>query len=65
MEVILKTEVHKLGGRGDLVKVADGYARNYLLPQKLAILATPGSKKVIEHMKAAGLRREAKLKGDA
>ena len=65
MEVILKTEVPKLGGRGDLVKVADGYARNFLLPRKLAIPATPGSKKAIEQMKAAGLRREAKLKSDA
>jgi len=65
MEVILKTEVPKLGGRGDLVKVADGYARNYLLPQKLAIAATPGTKKTIADMKAAGLRREAKLESDA
>ena len=65
MEVILKTEVPKLGGRGDVVKVADGYARNYLLPRKLAIAASKGSKKVIEDMKAAALRREAKLKSDA
>ena len=65
MEVILKTEVPKLGGRGDVVKVADGFARNYLLPKKLAIEATQGTKKVIADMKAAGLRREAKLKGDA
>jgi len=65
VEVILKTQVANLGGRGDLVKVADGYARNFLLPRKLAILATGGSRKAIEHMKAAALRREAKLKGDA
>ncbi len=65
MEVILKTEVPKLGGRGDVVKVADGYARNYLLPKKLAILATSGSKKVIADMKAATLRKEAKQKSDA
>ena len=65
MEVILKAEVPKLGGRGDVVKVADGYARNYLLPRKLAIQASDGSKKVIADMKAAGLRREAKLKSDA
>ena len=65
MEVILKTEVPKLGGRGDVVKVADGYARNYLLPRKLAIVATSGSKKTIADMKAAGLRREAKLHSDA
>ena len=65
MEVILKTEVPKLGGRGDVVKVADGFARNYLLPRKLAIQATSSNKKVIDDMKAASLRREAKLKGDA
>ena len=65
MEVILKTEVPKLGGRGDVVDVSDGYARNYLLPRKLAIAATSGSKKVIDDMKAAALRRETKLKGDA
>jgi len=45
--------------------VADGYARNYLLPRKLAIAATTGSKQVIRDMKAAGLRREAKLTSDA
>ena len=65
MEVILKAEVPKLGGRGDVVKVAAGYARNYLLPRKLAIEATSGAKKSIEAMKAATLRKEAKLKGDA
>ncbi|MBI3664869.1 MAG: 50S ribosomal protein L9 [Acidobacteria bacterium] len=65
MEVILKSEVAKLGGRGDLVRVSDGYARNYLLPRKLAIPATASSKKAIEQMKAAALRREAKLKSDA
>ena len=48
MEVILREHVDKLGRRGDLVKVADGYARNYLLPRKLALLATEGNKKQIE-----------------
>ena len=51
MEVILKEHVDNLGRRGDLVKVADGYARNYLLPRKLALLATDGNKKVIEREK--------------
>lgn len=51
MEVILREHVDKLGRRGDLVKVADGYARNYLLPRKLALLATDGNKKVIEREK--------------
>ncbi len=41
MEVILKEDVSKLGSRGDVVKVAEGYGRNYLIPQKLAIEATP------------------------
>ena len=48
MEVILREHVDNLGRRGELVKVADGYARNYLLPRKLALLATEGNKKVIE-----------------
>jgi len=51
MEVILREHVDNLGRRGDLVKVADGYARNYLLPRKLALLATAGNKKVIEREK--------------
>lgn len=48
MEVILREHVDHLGRRGELVKVADGYARNYLLPRKMALLATEGNKKVIE-----------------
>ena len=48
MEIILREHVDHLGRRGDLVKVADGYARNYLLPRKMALLATEGNKKVIE-----------------
>src|SRR5215831_6660838 len=48
MEVILREHVEKLGRRGQIVKVADGYARNYLLPRKLALLATEGNKKQIE-----------------
>src|SRR3954467_5959297 len=51
MEVILREHVDHLGRRGDLVKVADGYARNYLLPRKMALLATSGNKKVIEREK--------------
>ena len=51
MEVILREHIDNLGRRGDLVKVADGYARNYLLPRKLALLATDGNKKVIEREK--------------
>src|SRR5205807_7688173 len=48
MEVILREHVDNLGRRGEIVKVADGYARNYLLPRRLALLATEGNKKQIE-----------------
>ena len=65
MEVILKEDVSKLGSRGDVVKVAEGYGRNYLLPKKLAIEATPANRAVIEQMKAAAVRRLARDKGDA
>jgi large subunit ribosomal protein L9 len=65
MEVILKEDVAKLGSRGDVVKVAEGYGRNYLLPRKLAIEATTGNKAVIEQMKAASVRRSAKEKAQA
>jgi len=65
MEVILKEDVAKLGSRGDVVKVADGYGRNYLLARKLAIEATPANKAVIDQMKAASVRRSAKEKAQA
>jgi large subunit ribosomal protein L9 len=65
MEVILKEDVTKLGSRGDVVKVAEGYGRNYLLPRKLAIQANSGNKAVIVQMKAASVRRSAKEKTQA
>lgn len=65
MEIILKTEIRKLGERGDIVTVANGYARNYLLPQQLAIPATAASKKQIEQMQAAAAREAKQLRGDA
>ena len=65
MEVILKEDVPKLGNRGDVVKVAEGYGRNYLLPRKLAIEASAGNKAVIKQMKDAAVRRSAREKGDA
>ena len=52
MEVILREHVDNVGRRGEIVKVADGYARNYLLPRKLALLATDGNKKQIERERA-------------
>jgi len=65
MEVILKEDVTKLGSRGDVVKVAEGYGRNFLLPRKLAIQANAGNKAVIVQMKAASVRRPAKEKTQA
>ena len=65
MEVILKEDVAKLGSRGDVVKVAEGYGRNYLLPRKLAIQASESNKAVITQMKAAAVRRSAKEKAQA
>lgn len=67
MEVILKEDVINLGSKGDVVKVADGYGRNYLLPRKLAMQATENNKAVIEQMKAAAARRSAteKLQAEA
>ncbi len=65
MEVILKEDVNKLGQRGDVVKVADGYGRNFLLPKKLAMEATAANKVVIEQMKQSAVRRSAKEKSEA
>jgi len=65
MEVILKEDVNKLGHRGDVVKVADGYGRNYLLPGKLAIEANAANKAVIEQMKGSAIRKSAKEKTEA
>jgi len=65
MEVILREDVDKLGSRGSVVKVADGYARNFLLPKRMAVAATEANKKIVEQEREAHLRREAKLKTDA
>jgi large subunit ribosomal protein L9 len=65
MEVILREEIDNLGRRGDVVKVAAGYARNYLLPKRLAVAANESNKKIVEQEKQAYLRRESKEIGDA
>jgi large subunit ribosomal protein L9 len=65
MEVILKEDVAKLGSAGDVVKVAEGYGRNFLLPRKLAIEASKGNKAVIEQMKASAARKSAGLRAEA
>ena len=62
MEVILREHVDNVGRRGEIVKVADGYARNYLLPRKLALLATDGNRKVIERERAKFDAKEAEEK---
>ena len=65
MEVILREDVPNLGLRGEVVKVADGYGRNYLLPRKMAMQATETNKAVIEQMKAAAERRSATEKAQS
>ena len=65
MEIILKEDVDHLGQRGEVVKVADGFGRNYLLPRKLAMEATAANKAVIEQMKQSAVRRSAREKGEA
>jgi large subunit ribosomal protein L9 len=65
MEVILREDIDKLGIRGQMVKVAAGYARNYLLPKKLAVVATESNKKIVEQERQAHLRKEAKLASEA
>jgi large subunit ribosomal protein L9 len=65
MEVILREDIEKLGTRGQVVKVAPGYARNFLLPKRLAVAATESNKKIVEQERQAHLRKEAKAKGEA
>ena len=65
MEVILREDVEKVGARGAVVKVADGYARNFLLPKRLAVAATDANKKIVEQEREAYLRREAKDKSES
>lgn len=65
MEVILREDVDKLGARGQLVKVAPGYARNFLLPKRMAVPATEANKKIVEQERQAHLRKEAKLASEA
>jgi large subunit ribosomal protein L9 len=65
MRVILREDVEKLGTRGQMVRVAEGYARNFLLPKRLAVVATDANVKIVEQERQAGLRREAKEKSAA
>ncbi|HYA89303.1 MAG TPA: 50S ribosomal protein L9 [archaeon] len=65
MQIILQEDVEKLGTRGQLLEVAEGYARNFLLPRKLALEATPGNLKRLESMRAAFAKKEATEKESA
>jgi large subunit ribosomal protein L9 len=65
MQIILQEDVDKLGNRGEVVTVAEGYARNYLLPRKLAIEASSSNMKRLEKMRAAFAKKESVEKGDA
>jgi large subunit ribosomal protein L9 len=65
MEVILREDIDNLGSRGQVVKVAPGYARNFLLPKRLAVQATEANKKIVEQERQAYLRKEAKAKSEA
>lgn len=65
MEVILREHVENLGRRGDVVKVAPGYARNYLLPRKLALAVTEGNKRIIARERQLADTREAEEKQTA
>ena len=65
MQIILREDIDKLGNRGDVVKVKDGYARNFLLPRRLAVNANESNKKIVEQERQAHLRKEATLKGQA
>jgi large subunit ribosomal protein L9 len=65
MEVILREDIEKLGSRGEVVKVAPGYARNFLIPKRLAVAATESNKKIVEQERQAHVRKEAKLQGEA
>lgn len=65
MEIILKQDVQNLGNKDEIVKVKNGYARNYLIPQGLAITATESAKKILAENTKQRAHKEAKIKADA
>ena len=65
MEVILKEDVNNLGYKGDIVKVKDGYARNYLIPTKKAVIATDSAKKMLEEEKKQRAHKLERIKNEA
>ena len=64
MQVILIQDVNNLGGMHELVSVKNGYARNYLIPQKMAVEASPGNMKMLEEKRKVKARKEEKLMGE-
>jgi len=65
MEIILREDIDNLGARGQVVKVASGYARNYLLPRRLAVADPDANRKIVEQERQAHLRKEAVLKTES
>jgi large subunit ribosomal protein L9 len=65
MEVILREDIDNLGTRGQLVKVASGYARNFLLPRRMAVAASESNKNIVEQERQAHLRKDAKVQTEA
>jgi large subunit ribosomal protein L9 len=65
MEIILRDHVENLGERGEIVKVADGYARNFLLPRKLALPATAANRKWVERERKIAEARDSEERGAA
>jgi len=65
MEIILLQDIDNVGNRGQIVKVADGFARNYLVPKKMAVAATPQNRKWVEQQRVRFLKLEAREKADA
>jgi large subunit ribosomal protein L9 len=65
MELILREDIEKLGSRGQVVKVSPGYARNFLLPKRLAVIANDSNRKIVDQERDAHLRREVKLQSEA
>jgi large subunit ribosomal protein L9 len=65
MEIILKQDVQNLGNKDEIVKVKNGYARNYLIPQGIAITATESAKKILAENTKQRAHKEAKIKADA
>ncbi len=65
MDVVLRERIEKLGDRGEVVAVKPGYARNFLLPKRKAVLATPHNVRQVEKEKAAAVRREAIEKNES